>query len=92
MWKYIALLGQIGLIIAIPIVVLTLVGRYLDNRFDTSPWFLLSSVIVAFIVSSGILYIQVFRSIRIMEQEDKKTDGDDDEDDIMEDIGDFDDE
>lgn len=73
MWKYLALVGNIGLIIAIPIVCLAYLGHYLDNRFATSPWFLLVGIILSFIISSAILYRQVLGSMKLMEEEMKKT-------------------
>ncbi|OGY84574.1 MAG: hypothetical protein A3F54_05710 [Candidatus Kerfeldbacteria bacterium RIFCSPHIGHO2_12_FULL_48_17] len=68
-WKYLNLVGQIGLIIAIPVVILTLTGRYLDNRFDTQPWFLLGGVILSFIISSLILWGEVIKTAKLLSEQ-----------------------
>ncbi len=43
---------QFGYTMAIPIVILALVGRLLDNRFDTSPWLLLIGIVLSVVISS----------------------------------------
>ncbi|OGY78586.1 MAG: hypothetical protein A3B74_04360 [Candidatus Kerfeldbacteria bacterium RIFCSPHIGHO2_02_FULL_42_14] len=67
--QYLGVVGQIGFIIAIPIVALTLLGRYLDSLYGTSPWLLLSGIILAFLVSSGILYAQVWRTLKFFAEQ-----------------------
>lgn len=43
---------ELGYMIAIPLVALTLGGRFLDKKFDTSPLFLLVGVVVSIIFST----------------------------------------
>lgn len=41
------LIGQIGFATAIPLVVLGLLGRYLDSQFGTAPYLFLSGLAIA---------------------------------------------
>lgn len=50
------IIGEFGVSIAVPVVVLALLGKHLDERFGTGPWlriagFALAAVITALIVS-----------------------------------------
>ncbi|MFA6183556.1 MAG: AtpZ/AtpI family protein [Parcubacteria group bacterium] len=47
---------ELGYIVAIPIVLLALGGRMLDKKLDSSPWFLLSGIIISIIVSTYWIY------------------------------------
>jgi len=38
------------------LVVFGLVGRFLDKKFDTSPWLLLTGVVLAISISSWLVY------------------------------------
>lgn len=42
-----SLIGQIGFATAIPLVVLGLSGKYLDNKLDTGPYLFLAGLIIA---------------------------------------------
>lgn len=68
MWKYLTIVGQIGFTIAIPIVILALTGRYFDERLGTSPWFLISAVVLSLIISSIILYSRVLKTLQAMDE------------------------
>lgn len=50
---------QLGYTIAIPLVVLTLAGRFLDKKLGTSPWLLLAGVVVSLIVTSFAIYVKI---------------------------------
>lgn len=50
---------ELGYTIAIPIVVLALVGRWADKAWGTSPWMLLAGVVVSIIISSALVYRKV---------------------------------
>lgn len=73
--QYLGIAGQIGFIIAIPVVAFTLLGRYLDNFYGTSPWFFLGGIIGAFLVSSAILYAQVWKALKFFAEEEKENQG-----------------
>ncbi|MBI2098795.1 AtpZ/AtpI family protein [Candidatus Uhrbacteria bacterium] len=55
-WSALALAWQLGYTIAVPIVVLGLLGRILDKRFGTSPLFLLLGILISIIISSIGIY------------------------------------
>lgn len=46
-----AMAGQLGFIIALPLVLLALLGRWLDQRYNASPLFLLLGVLLALVVT-----------------------------------------
>ncbi|HBI17587.1 MAG: hypothetical protein UR60_C0026G0007 [Candidatus Moranbacteria bacterium GW2011_GWF2_34_56] len=47
---------ELGYMVAIPIVVLALIGRLIDKKLDSSPWFLLLGIIISIIVSTYWVY------------------------------------
>ena len=47
---------ELGYIVAIPVVVLALVGRMIDKKLDSSPWFLLLGIVIAIVVSTYWIY------------------------------------
>jgi len=52
-WRQaLSLLGQLGYVIAIPLVILALIGRFVDRKLHSSPWFLLTGIFIALIVST----------------------------------------
>jgi hypothetical protein len=50
---------ELGYAIAIPIVVLALVGRWADRAWGTSPWLLLAGIVVSVFISSFMVYRRV---------------------------------
>lgn len=49
--------GRISVWVVVPIVVALIVGKWLDTRYETSPWAFLSLTGIGFLVSSfGIVY------------------------------------
>ncbi len=59
-WTPLVLAGELGLIIAIPVVVLAFGGAWLDKQYGTSPLLLISGCIIAFLLSA----IAVVRKVR----------------------------
>lgn len=55
---------ELGYVIAIPIVVFGLLGRFLDKKFDSSPVLLLAGILVSIIVSSIGIYSKVRKIIK----------------------------
>lgn len=51
-WLTLKLLGNLGFLIAVPLVVCALIGRLLDKRLDSSPLFLLTGLVFSLIISS----------------------------------------
>ncbi|MEK7632070.1 MAG: AtpZ/AtpI family protein [Patescibacteria group bacterium] len=46
-WKALGIAWEFGWVIVIPLVVFVLGGRLLDRHFGTSPWWLLTGLIVS---------------------------------------------
>lgn len=67
-WSSLKLAGELGYTIAIPLVVLGLLGRYMDRIFETSPLFLIIGILFSIIVSSLAIY---FKTVKILKQFDK---------------------
>ncbi len=67
-----SLAWQLGYMIAIPIVLLALGGKYLDDRFSTSPLFVLLGIVLA-VVTTGIWV--AFRLRAIVERLETKLGG-----------------
>lgn len=66
---------ELGYTIAIPIVLLALGGRLLDNKFGTSPWLLIGGIILSMVISSiGLVlkFNKILARIRTEEIEDRK--------------------
>jgi len=63
---------ELGYTIAIPIVVLALAGRLLDKKFDTSPWILISGILISIIVSSIALVVKFNAIMKKMQSEEKQ--------------------
>jgi ATP synthase protein I len=68
-WSALSLAWQLGYTIAIPIVVLALVGRILDKRFGTSPWLLLAGIFISLFLSTIAVY---YKTINIIAETDAK--------------------
>jgi len=73
-WSALSLAWQLGYSIAIPLVVLALGGRILDKKFGTSPWLLLSGVILSLFISTFLVYSKTIKILSETgkEQKDKK--------------------
>ena len=72
-WSALSLAWQLGYTIAIPLVVLALVGRLLDKRFGTSPWLLLTGIFLSLIVSTFAVYYKTVKILGETEGEIKKS-------------------
>ncbi|MBI4426598.1 MAG: AtpZ/AtpI family protein [Candidatus Kerfeldbacteria bacterium] len=51
-WQAIGFAWDFGIMVVVPLVVLGVGGRYLDQKLDTSPWLFLVGAVVAIIISS----------------------------------------
>ncbi|MCL5795104.1 MAG: AtpZ/AtpI family protein [Patescibacteria group bacterium] len=60
-WFVFSILGQIGLIIAIPVVFLAYFGAKLDKFYHTAPLFILSGMGIALAISSLLIYQMIKR-------------------------------
>ena len=62
--ELVSLAFDMGFMIAIPIVVLTLGGKLVDNYFSTSPLFLLIGVLISTVVSTYLVFKKVKNLIK----------------------------
>lgn len=67
MWQYLALAGNIGAVIALPLVALAILGRFLDRKWETSPWIFITSIVLAFIISTFILATKTLQAMKALE-------------------------
>ncbi|MEW6407971.1 MAG: AtpZ/AtpI family protein [Patescibacteria group bacterium] len=74
-FRVLKLAWELGYTIAIPIVLSALLGRFLDKKFDTSPWFLLLGIFLSIFISSFGVYKKTVAILKDLEksQENKKT-------------------
>lgn len=66
------LFGKLSGWIAGPVIIGVFLGKWLDEKYSTEPWLFLSSVGVAFIVSSFGIVRDSLREIKRIEREVKK--------------------
>jgi len=71
----IQLFAQVSAWIVLPIVVALFVGRWLDERFEKEPLFLIGCVAVAFVVTVIGLVRETMRAAKKMEDEVKSAKG-----------------
>jgi F0F1-type ATP synthase assembly protein I len=55
-WSAVSLAWELGYSIAVPLVGLALVGRFLDKKLESSPWFLLTGILISISISSYLIY------------------------------------
>jgi F0F1-type ATP synthase assembly protein I len=62
LWQALGLAWELGYTIAVPLVILALVGRWADQTFHTSPWLLLTGIGLS-IMASSLLLVRKFKQI-----------------------------
>lgn len=55
-WSVFSLAMELGYLIAIPLVLLALLGRFLDKKLETAPWLLLFGIGIAIFLSTYLVY------------------------------------
>lgn len=55
-WSVFSLAMELGYLIAIPLVVMALLGRFLDKKFDSSPWIFLAGICLAIVITTYLVY------------------------------------
>ena len=55
-WSVFSLAMELGFIIAIPLVLFALAGRFLDKKFETSPWIFLAGICLAIVLTTYLVY------------------------------------
>lgn len=56
LWNALGLAWELGYLIAIPIVVFGLIGRFADRRLHTYPWIFLAGIVVALAITAFAVY------------------------------------
>jgi F0F1-type ATP synthase assembly protein I len=65
--------SEISTWIAVPIILAVILGKYLDERYNTKPWLLIGCTVVAFLISSyGIVKAVKKYAAKIMKEEKKR--------------------
>lgn len=54
-----ALAGELGYLIAIPIVIFALLGRFADKAWHTAPWLMLLGILISIFTSTWLIYKKV---------------------------------
>ena len=62
-WQALSLAWEMGYTIAVPLVVFALGGRWLDHKLGTSPWVLLTGVIISIPISTMVIYLKIAKII-----------------------------
>ena len=57
--KTLSLSLNLGFTIAIPLVTFAFMGRFLDKKWGTSPWFLLGGILLAIIMTTLLIYRKI---------------------------------
>jgi len=71
-WQALSLLGQLGYVIAIPLVLLALLGRFLDKQYNSSPWFLIAAMFLSLAISTTWVYRKTMQIMGEATKEDKE--------------------
>ena len=64
LWLALAFAWRLGYSIAVPLVVLLMLGRWLDRRFGTSHWLLMSGLVISFITTNVLMFREALRVMR----------------------------
>jgi ATP synthase protein I len=62
LWQALNIAWELGYTIAIPLVILALVGRWADAHLHTHPWLFLVGIVLA-IISSSIILVRKFSKL-----------------------------
>ena len=62
-WQALGLAWEMGYTIAVPLVAFALGGKFLDHKLGTSPWMLLTGVIVSIPISTIVIYLKIAKII-----------------------------
>ncbi len=50
------IIGDFGASIAVPVVIFVLIGQWLDDKYDKSPWFTVLAFVLAAVLSGRMIY------------------------------------
>ncbi|MFA4873347.1 MAG: AtpZ/AtpI family protein [Patescibacteria group bacterium] len=72
LWQALSLAWNLGYLIAVPLVVFALLGRFLDKRFGTSPLALLVGIFISLVVTTIGVYKKTKEITKEMESDNSK--------------------
>ena len=55
-WSVFSLAMELGYLISIPLVVMALLGRFLDKKLDSSPWLFLVGICTSILLTTYLVY------------------------------------
>lgn len=73
-WTILSVVGNLGLAIAVPLVIFGLIGRFIDKHYHTSPWFLLAGIFLALIMTTITLASKMIKLLKDLEKANKGED------------------
>ena len=50
------IIGDFGATIAVPVVILALLGKYFDEKYQTAPWLMITGFVLAALISAKIIH------------------------------------
>jgi len=62
-WSVFSFAMELGYLIAIPLVAMALLGRFLDKKLETSPWIFLAGICIAIILTTFLIYKKTIKVI-----------------------------
>lgn len=65
---YLNLFARMSGWVAFPVLVGTLIGRWLDKKYDTEPWLMIASVGISFIISMAGLIKEAMKEYKNIEK------------------------
>ncbi len=71
-WLAVAFAWRLGYRIAAPLVILLLLGRWLDRRLATSPWFLISGLVLSLVTTNVLMFREAVRVMKGADGENSK--------------------
>lgn len=65
LWVALGFAWRLGYSIAVPLVILLALGRYLDRRLGTEPWLLITGLVLSFVMTNILMFRE---AVRVMKQ------------------------
>lgn len=61
-WRIVSLALELGFIIALPLVIFALLGKWMDGKIGTYPWLTLAGIMIA-IISTTVWLVRRFKEM-----------------------------
>src|SRR3989344_6126169 len=69
LWVVLGFAWRLGYSIAVPLVVMLAAGRWLDKKYGTSPWLLITGLVLSFILTNILMFREAFRVMKETNEE-----------------------